>query len=115
MFIPVNFPSNFIMDKYGAKTGILIGCVLTILAMWIKIFINSGFYIVLIGQTLAAIAQPFILNAPAKVSAAWYSEEGRAMATTIASAANPLGVAIGFVFPSFFVPDDVTEIEQSIT
>lgn len=37
------------------------------------------------------------------------------MATTIASAANPLGVAIGFVFPSFFVPDDVTGIDQSIT
>jgi fucose permease len=29
------------------------------------------------------------------------------MATTIASAANPLGVAIGFVFPSLFVPDEV--------
>lgn len=76
VFIPVNFPSNYILDKYGAKTGIIIGCVLTILAMWIKIFINSGFHWVLIGQSFAAIAQPFILNAPAKVSAAWYNEEG---------------------------------------
>lgn len=54
---------------------------------------------------MAAIGQPFIMNGPAKISAAWYSEEGRAMATTIGSASNPLGVAIGFVFPLIFVPE----------
>lgn len=74
--------------------------------MWIKSLVNQNFNWVIIGQTLCAIGQPFILNAPAMVSGSWYAESGRAMATTIASSANPLGAAIGFVFPSFFVDDD---------
>lgn len=40
------------------------------------------------------------------ISGSWYGESGWAIATTIASAANPLGAAIGFVFPSFFVDED---------
>jgi len=35
------------------------------------------------------------------------------MATTIASSANPLGAAIGFVFPGFFVPDNKEEATKS--
>ena len=75
--------------------------------MWIKIALREGrFYWIIIGQCFAAVGQPFLLNAPAKLSAAWYSENGRAIATTVASVANPLGVALGFVFPTFFVTED---------
>ena len=47
-----------------------------------------------------------MLNAPAKIASYWYSENGRAIATTVCSIANPIGVAIGFLFPSFFIDDD---------
>ena len=49
IFIPVNFPSNYIVDTYGSRVGVWIGVILTVLGMWMKIFINSGFEIVLIG------------------------------------------------------------------
>lgn len=59
---------------------------------------------------LAAIGQPFLTNAPAKVAAYWYGEKGRVVATTIATAANPFGVACGFVIPQFFVKDSDDEL-----
>jgi hypothetical protein len=55
---------------------------------------------------IAAIGQPFLTNAPAKVSSLWYGEKGRVIATTIASVAGPVGAAIGFVLPTFFVNSD---------
>jgi len=33
----------------------------------------------------------------------WYGENERVIATTVGAACQPLGVAIGFVFPTFFV------------
>jgi hypothetical protein len=53
----------------------------------------------IVRSMLAAIAQPFILNAPPLVAANWFPENQRTIATTIASVANPVGVAIGFVLP----------------
>jgi hypothetical protein len=62
---------------------------------------------------IAAIGQPFLTNAPAKVSALWFSEKGRVIATTIATVANPLGVAVGFLIPAIFVDDEDAYPENS--
>jgi hypothetical protein len=53
-----------------------------------------------------ATAQPFIFNAPAKVSANWFGENERVFATSVGLNANMLGSAIGCLMPSFFVNDD---------
>lgn len=58
---------------------------------------------------IAAVGQPFLSNAPTKVAQQWYNEEGRVIATTIGAAANPLGVACGFVLPALFVGDEDTQ------
>ena len=61
---------------------------------------------------IAAVGQPFLTNAPAKVSGLWYGEKGRVIATTIASVASPIGGAIGFVLPTFFVVNDDVKPEN---
>ena len=48
-YIPVNFIANYLIDKYGSRLGLIIGCVLTIAGLWVKILIGSGFEYVLIG------------------------------------------------------------------
>lgn len=105
-YLPINFPSNYAIDTLGPRFGIITGVVLTLIGMWVKCLINAEFYMIIVGQIIAAIGQPFLMNAPAKVSAYWFSDNGRAIATTVASIANPIGVAIGFVLPTFFVDDD---------
>lgn len=49
---------------------------LTFIGMWIKVLVNKGFWILIFGQMISAIGQPFLTNAPAKVSAQWYGEKG---------------------------------------
>jgi fucose permease len=67
-FLPINFVSSHFIEKYGTKIGLFLGIGLTIIGLWGKILINSGFNYVLTGKCLAGIGQPFIMNIPAKIS-----------------------------------------------
>ena len=51
----------------------------------------------------AAVGQPFLGCAPGKLAGQWFGENERVIATTLAAAAQPLGVAVGYVFPLLFV------------
>jgi len=118
VYLIVNFPSNYALDKWGCRWGVVIGTLLTFTGMWIKVAVNRGFWILIFGQMISAMGQPFLTNAPAKVAALWYGEKGRIIATTLATASLPLGAAVGFVVPSFFVSDsdkDPANREQART
>jgi hypothetical protein len=56
MFAPLNFPSVFALDKYGLRTGVCLGIILTTFGLWLRCLINQGFWIVMVGQTVCAIA-----------------------------------------------------------
>ena len=56
MFAPLNFPSVFVLDKYGLRVGVCLGIILTSFGMWLRCLINQNFYAVLVGQTVCAIA-----------------------------------------------------------
>ena len=91
----------------------------------------TSFPLVMFGQILIGLAQPFVLAAPTHYSNLWFSPRGRCSATAVASLANPLGgalvqlvnpfiatspfaiprmtlyaaiIATGVVIPSFFMP-----------
>ena len=51
----LNFPSNFIFDKLGCRVGIILGTTFSLLGMWIKTLVNHNFWLLIVGQTLAAI------------------------------------------------------------
>lgn len=67
------FPAAYVIDTYGTRTGILIGSVLGIIGVSLRLFVNSSFAWVIIGQVLAGIGRPFILNCQAKISANWFT------------------------------------------
>ena len=61
-----------------------------------------------------AIANPFTLNAPTKVSANWFGESERVVSTTVGAYANVFGIAFGYFFPSLWVSDmDLTDSTQA--
>lgn len=71
-FVPVVFPSNYVLDVFGLRSGVLVGTVLTFVGSVVRIGAFWSFNWVLIGQTLAAIGQPFLINGPAKLAAFWF-------------------------------------------
>eukprot|EP01136_Pigoraptor_vietnamica_P017044 Opistho-1_new@61670 len=102
-YLPLGFTSSWALDDKGLRYGVLIGAVLNFVGAWVRYvsdFVpgrDGSFGVLFVGQTLAACAQPFILNAPTKLAAVWFGEKERATANTIASVSNPLGVAIASV------------------
>ncbi|PIK49936.1 putative feline leukemia virus subgroup C receptor-related protein 2 [Apostichopus japonicus] len=68
------------------------------------------------GQTVAAIAQVFILGMPAHVAATWFGAEQVSTACAIGVFGNQFGVAIGFVLPPIIVKndDDITVVERGM-
>jgi len=103
IFVPMNFPSTFVLDRYGLRVGVIVGMILLVIGLWIRVLINYSFWYVIAGQTVLAISQPFLYNAPIKVTGNWFGESERPVATMIGTSANILGVLLGFLLPKLFV------------
>ena len=67
------FPAAYFIDTYGSRMGIMIGSILCIIGISMRMLINQGFYFAIIGQVIAGIGRPFIINCQTKVSASWFS------------------------------------------
>lgn len=114
MFIPINFPSVAAIDQWGLKTGVLIGMALTTLGLWLRCLLNMTFYFAAVGQVILAIGQPFIYNAPAKLSMNWFPEHERIFSTSFGAYANIFGVAMGYFIPSiFFDNSDINNPQEA--
>ncbi|PIA94463.1 Major facilitator superfamily domain-containing protein 7 [Cercospora beticola] len=103
----------WVLNKYGPKASITIASVLILIGNWIRYAgaaVDDGyFYVVLAGQLLIGLAQPFVLAAPTRYSDMWFSDAGRVGAIAVTSLANPLGGAIGQIVGPLFAskPSDV--------
>uniref|UniRef100_A0A0N5C5R7 MFS domain-containing protein n=1 Tax=Strongyloides papillosus TaxID=174720 RepID=A0A0N5C5R7_STREA len=99
--IPIGFLSMYMMDKWGIRTSAILGGTINMIGNILRLisaasFITdkpTRFVIVMIGQSLASISQPFIMFLPTKMSAYWFPENQRAFSNTLASMSNPLGIA----------------------
>ena len=64
-------------------------------------------WLAFLGQTLSAMAMPFLLEVPPRLAAIWFPSTEVSTATAIGVFGNQLGVAIGFVIPPLLVPGPV--------
>ncbi|KAI0026181.1 MFS general substrate transporter [Xylariomycetidae sp. FL0641] len=100
----------------GPKPGIAAAAALTLVGNWVRYAgshdARAGSYgVVMLGQLLIGLAQPFVLSAPTRYSDMWFSDRGRVAATALASLANPFGSALGQLVVPFLVagPEDVSD------
>ena len=72
------FPAAYVIDQKGVKVGIIIGSILGLIGCGIRLLVNTaGFWTVILGQVIAGIGRPFILNCQAKISANWFRASKR--------------------------------------
>ena len=55
LYLPMNFPWVYVVEKYGLRVGVVGGILSTTLGLWVRCFINKNFYTALIGQIIMAI------------------------------------------------------------
>ncbi|KAF0300149.1 Feline leukemia virus subgroup C receptor-related protein 2 [Amphibalanus amphitrite] len=119
VYVPLIFPATWLIDKKGLRVPILLGSFGTMLAAWIKVGSLSPdrFYVTFIGQTVAAVAQIFVLGIPAKLAAVWFGQDQVSSACAIGVFGNQIGNAIGFLIPPAIVQDseDLDEIGHDLS
>jgi hypothetical protein len=102
-FPPMFLPSVAVLNKKGLRIGILTGISLTTIGLSFRCLINVSYVFAIIGQTIMALAQPYLYNAPALVTTNWFPESERTISTMLGVSSNMFGVMLGFLFPYIFV------------
>ncbi|KAK9239334.1 major facilitator superfamily domain-containing protein [Lipomyces kononenkoae] len=94
-------PCAFVLNRRGVKSSMLISAILLIVGNWIRVAGakcndgNGSFGVLMLGQVIIGLGQPFALNAPSYYTDMWYTSNSRISANALASLSNPLGGAIG--------------------
>ena len=84
-YIPLVFPTMFLLDRKGLKLSIVLGASINCIGAIIKCAsVRSDLFLVaMLGQTLCAVAQAFTLAIPARLSAIWFGQNEVATATSV--------------------------------
>ncbi|KAI0112481.1 major facilitator superfamily domain-containing protein [Nemania sp. FL0031] len=115
-------PLTIYMLHLGPKPSIVTAAVFTILGNVVRVAGSHSrdggiFGVVMFGQILIGLAQPFVLSAPTRYSDLWFTNRGRVAATALPSLANPFGAALGQLVVPFLAtgPGDVSNAVIYIT
>ena len=123
--IPTGVFSFWLIDKFGVRSslylgawGNLVGALVKLASVWdftrMAIATNThtyNYYILLVGQCVCAIAQPFIVFVTTKFANAWFADDQRALANTLALGSSIVGVLLGAISsPLLVASEDGTSI-----
>ncbi|KAE9540693.1 hypothetical protein AGLY_003938 [Aphis glycines] len=118
-YIPLIFPASWILEKKGLRVAMVAGSFGTMIGAWFKVASSSPdrFYMTMIGQTIAASSQVFILNLPARLAAVWFGPSEVSTACSIGVFGNQFGIALGFLLPPLLVHDsgDLYDISSGLS
>ena len=99
-YIPLVFPATWLLDKKGLRTTLICGSFLNAVGAWIKCVCVSSdrFWLLMTAQTICAIAQMFVLEIPARLSAVWFGPDQVSTATSIGVFGNQVYRLCMFIF-----------------
>jgi FLVCR family feline leukemia virus subgroup C receptor-related protein len=108
LYIPGIVPASWLLNRKGLRFCVLLGSFGTCLGAWIKCLSISPdrFWLTMIGQTVVASSQLFILNIPPRLAAVWFGAKEVSSATSFGVFGNQVGIALGFVLPPLLFRGD---------
>ncbi|ETN43374.1 uncharacterized protein HMPREF1541_02533 [Cyphellophora europaea CBS 101466] len=102
------------LHHHGPRLAILFSAALTLAGNGVKYggTASNNFAVMLVGQMIIGLAQPFALSSATSYSNLWFSPAGRTAATALISLANPFGAAIGQLISPFWVgrPEHISRL-----
>lgn len=102
-FIPLSIPVSWLIDTYGFRLAVGVGCVLMGVFGLLRGFAGDNYTLVLWSTIGIAVSQPFLLNAWTTVPAKWFPVESRATMVGLVTLANLIGTALGMVLTPVLV------------
>lgn len=114
LYVPLIFPVTWLLDRHGLRLIAILGSCLQALGAVVKVAScrSDLFAVTMLGQTIASIAQVFILGMPSKLAATWFGKKEVSTACALGVFGNNVGIALGFLLPPIIVPD--SEVEEEV-
>ena len=94
----VCIPEGWLVDSYSTRLGLILSAACTLGGAAMKLLVNKSMACAFIGQFLAGLFQPAILNSPGKIAANWFREDIRTLICTICCLSDTIGIFVGFLF-----------------
>ncbi|MFE9784098.1 MFS transporter [Nocardia salmonicida] len=95
LYVVLAVPAGIALDRWF-RPSLIAGAVLTAIGAALRL-LDGGFAIVLIGQTVVAIAQPLVLNAITGIAGHYLEEKDRPTGIAVGTASTFAGMAAAFV------------------
>lgn len=108
IYIPGIIPASWLLNRSGLRVCVLLGSFGTCAGAWIKCLSVSPdkFFVTMIGQSVVAMSQLFVLNLPPRIAAVWFGPKEVSSATSFGVFGNQLGIALGFIVPPLIFADN---------
>jgi MFS family permease len=105
--------ASYLFDKFGLRNGLVVGTLFQGIGAILKYFLNTDIWFLFIGQTFLGISEPFFLDSPSMVATYWFEDSFREIAITCGTNFNTIGIAFGFILPTFFVDSNLDDMEKA--
>ena len=117
-FIFCALPSCYAMKRWGIRPLLITGSTLQFATTILQYFAHHqhNFWLLILGQCIAAVASATILQVAPRLSTTWFPESQRATATGVGVAANVLGSSLGFIHSTLVVKwsDDKEMVDKEL-
>ena len=101
-------PEAWMLDKFSIRISLILVAACNIIGGGLKLLVNEDKSLAssYIGQIIACIFQPVLLNSPGKIAANWFREDIRTVICTICCLAVTTGALVGFLWNLMFVDEN---------
>ena len=106
-------PEAWMQDKYSIRVSLILVAVCNIVGAGLKLLVNKDESLAscYVGQVIACIFQPVLLNSPGKIAANWFREDIRTLICTICCLAVTTGALVGFLWNLLFIDENAPREE----
>lgn len=107
-YIPFIIQASLMLERVGLRKAVLLGTLGTALGSAIKWWMGgqpgmSAFWWMMLGQTIVALSQLYIISIPPLLAAVWFPDHQVSTATGIGVFGNQFGIALGFIIPPWVI------------
>ena len=101
-------PEAWMLDKFSIRISLILVAACNIIGAGLKLLVNKDKSLAssYVGQIIACIFQPVLLNSPGKIAANWFREDIRTVICTICCLAVTTGALVGFLWNLMFVDEN---------
>ena len=109
----LSLPEAWMLDKFSIRFTLIFAAACNIIGSGLKLLVNKDNSLVCcyIGQILASLFQPSLLNSPGKIAANWFREDIRTVICTICCLAVTIGAFVGFLWNLMFIEEGASKEE----